>query len=69
MSPSLVTREIEATIFFFDLLVNLHGVTCELLKVHNFANVIQVHLCPIDLFIITSNCKENKGQKVVNKQQ
>jgi hypothetical protein len=47
MSPSLVAKEIEATKVIFDLLVDLHGVTSELLKVHNFANVIQVSLCPI----------------------
>jgi hypothetical protein len=47
MSPSLVAKEIEATKIIFDLLVDLYGVTNELLKVHNFANVIEVPLCPI----------------------
>ncbi len=47
MSPSLVAKEMEAKKVIFDLLLDLHGVTCELLKVYNFANVIQVPLCPI----------------------
>jgi hypothetical protein len=69
MNPSLVAKEIEATKVIFYLLVNLHGVTWELLKIHNFANVIQVPLCPINLVITTSICKKNKGEKVVNKLQ
>ncbi len=49
MNPSLVAKEIEATEVIFDLLVDLHGVISELLKVHNFANVIQVPLCLIKI--------------------
>jgi hypothetical protein len=65
MSPSLVAKEIEVTKLIFDLLVDLHGITCELLKVHNFANVIQVPLCLIKF----SYYQKKRGGKLVNKLQ
>jgi hypothetical protein len=45
MCPSFITEEIEPTKFIFELLINLHGPTYELLKVHNFTNVTQIHVC------------------------
>ncbi len=67
VSPSLVAKEIEATKVIFDLLVDLHGLTCELLEVHNFANVIQVPLCPIKFSYYHIYLQGKKGEKVVNK--
>jgi hypothetical protein len=45
MCLSFITEEIEPTKCIFELLINLHGPTCELLKVHNFANVTQILVC------------------------
>jgi flagellar assembly factor FliW len=41
---SFITEEIGPTKFNFEFLINLHGPTCELLKIHNSTNVILVCL-------------------------
>jgi len=49
MSPSPTTKEIEAKKTISNLQIDLHGPTCELLELHNFANSIQVLLCLANL--------------------
>jgi hypothetical protein len=41
-SPNLVVEKIEVKEAIYDLSIDLHGPTCELLKVHNSTNATQV---------------------------
>ncbi len=59
MSPNPTIEDIQTVKVIFGLPINLHGPTCELLKVHNFANVIQIPLFYKFIVFTTSTYKEN----------
>jgi hypothetical protein len=59
-----ITKEIGPTKFIFELSINLHGPICELLKVHNFANVIQILVCLANLLSLQHlSTRKTKGKK------
>jgi len=61
-----ITKEIEPTNFIFELLINLHGPTCELLKVHNFANVTQIPICFANLLSLQHlSTRKTRGKELL----
>jgi hypothetical protein len=46
---NLVAKKIELIEAIYDLSIDLHGPTCELLEVHNSTNATQVFLCLANL--------------------
>ncbi len=59
MSPNPTIEDIQTVKVIFGLPIILHGPTCELLKVHNSANVIQIPLFYKIIVFATSTYKEN----------
>jgi hypothetical protein len=63
---SFITEEIGPTKSIFELLINLHGPTCELLKVHNFANVTQIPICLANLLSLRHlSTRKTRGKELL----
>jgi len=58
MSPNPALKDIRTIEVIYGLPINLHGPTCELLKIHNSTNAIQIPLFYNFIIFATSTCKE-----------